>query len=204
MTRQASATVPAGSVIGQNPAAGASVASGSAVNLVVSSGPPTAPPVIVPNVVGLSESAATAALTGAGLTIGVVTNQNSATVPAGHISNQTPAAGTPVDVGTAVNLVLVRDCSYGPDTCLLPYVWREASPADHVCVTGETRSQAAYDNSQADARRNPYGGPYGPDTCLFGYVWREAFPGDHVCVSGETRSQAAYDNSQASSRMACP
>ncbi len=199
VTRQASATVPAGSVIGQNPAAGASVARSAPVDLVVSSGP-----IRVPDVVGLSQSAATGAITGAGLTIGVVTNQNSATVPAGHISNQTPAAGTPVDVGTAVSLVLVRDCSYGPDTCLLPYVWREASPADHVCVTGETRSQAAYDNSQADARRNPYGGPYGPDTCLFGYVWREAFPGDHVCVSSETRSQAAYDNSQASSRMACP
>jgi hypothetical protein len=42
---------------------------------------------------------------------------------------------------------------YGPDTCLQGYVWREAFPGDHVCVTPATRSQAAYDNSQADSRR---------------------------------------------------
>jgi hypothetical protein len=42
---------------------------------------------------------------------------------------------------------------YGPDTCLPGYVWREAFPGDHVCVTEETRAQAAYDNSQALARR---------------------------------------------------
>ena len=42
---------------------------------------------------------------------------------------------------------------YGPDTCVQGYVWREAVPSDHVCVTPETRSQAAYDNSQASGRR---------------------------------------------------
>jgi len=42
---------------------------------------------------------------------------------------------------------------YGPDTCLQGYVWREATSGDHVCVTPGTRSQAAYDNSQATARR---------------------------------------------------
>lgn len=89
---------------------------------------------------------------------------------------------------------------YGPDTCLQGYVWRDAFPGDHVCVTGATRSQAASDNSQAAARRSPTGGPYGPDTCLQGYVWREARPGDHVCVSPATRSQAAYDNGQAAAR----
>jgi hypothetical protein len=89
---------------------------------------------------------------------------------------------------------------YGPDTCLEGYVWREATPADHVCVTGTVRTQTANDNSQAAARRSPTGGAYGPDTCLFGYVWREAVAGDHVCVTGATRSQAASDNSQAAAR----
>jgi hypothetical protein len=87
------------------------------------------------------------------------------------------------------------------DICIQGYVWREAFPGDHVCVTPETRAQAAYDNSQADARREPGGGPYGPDTCRQGYVWREAGPGDTVCVTPETRDQAAYDNSQAASRV---
>jgi len=87
------------------------------------------------------------------------------------------------------------------DVCLQGFVWRQAGPNDYVCVTPDTRSEAAYDNSQANARRNPNGGPYGPDTCLQGYVWREAFPNDHVCVIPSVRSQAAYDNSQAVYRV---
>jgi serine/threonine-protein kinase len=88
------------------------------------------------------------------------------------------------------------------DTCVQGYVWREAVPRDHVCVTPETRAQAAQDNSLAASRRSPTGGAYGPDTCLQGYVWREAVPGDHVCVTPETRTQAAQDNSLAASRRA--
>lgn len=91
-------------------------------------------------------------------------------------------------------------CDYGPDTCLPGFVWREASPTDHVCVTGATRDQTRNDNNLANQRRSPTGGPYGPDTCLSGFVWREAFPGDHVCVPGATRTQAAADNAKASAR----
>ena len=91
-----------------------------------------------------------------------------------------------------------------PPRCLdIPgqsYVWREAFPGDYVCVTPETRAQAAYDNSQADARREPGGGLYGPDTCRPGFVWREAHPGDHVCVTPETRAKTFEDNSLAASR----
>ncbi len=85
--------------------------------------------------------------------------------------------------------------------CLQGYVWREAGPNDHVCVVGATRTQAAQDNSQAAARRQPGGGPYGPDTCRQGFVWREAFPNDHVCVVGATRTQAQQDNSHAAERI---
>ena len=95
-----------------------------------------------------------------------------------------------------------QEIDYGPFTCIQGYVWREAVPNDLVCVTPETRSQAAYDNSQASVRRSPVGGSYGPDTCIQGYVWREAVPGDRVCVTPETRSQVAYDNSQAPFRIA--
>jgi hypothetical protein len=44
---------------------------------------------------------------------------------------------------------------YGADTCKPGFVWREASPADHVCVTGSTRSSVANDNRQANARKDP-------------------------------------------------
>jgi hypothetical protein len=86
------------------------------------------------------------------------------------------------------------------DRCVQGYVWREAIPSDHVCVTGAIRSQTKQDNTLAASRRNPAGGPYGPDTCLQGYVWREAYANDHVCVTGATRSQAKDDNSHAAER----
>lgn len=80
--------------------------------------------------------------------------------------------------------------------CQNGYVWREAAPFDHVCVTPAERSQAAYDNSQANSRINP-SGAYGPQSCVQGYVWRQAFGGDYVYVTPDQRSQVAYDNSQA-------
>jgi hypothetical protein len=83
-----------------------------------------------------------------------------------------------------------------PDTCVSGYVWREAYTGDRVCVTPQTRTQTWYDNSQAQARRNPYGA-WGPNTCISGYVWRVAIPSDLVCVLPATRTQAAADNSQA-------
>ena len=76
---------------------------------------------------------------------------------------------------------------YGPDTCKQGFVWREAQPSDHVCVTPDIRTQTAQENSFAAARREPNGGAYGPDTCLVGFVWREAFSGDQ-CVCHQTRA----------------
>jgi hypothetical protein len=86
-------------------------------------------------------------------------------------------------------------------TCVSGFVWREAFASDYVCVSPQTRTQAAADNSQAATRRNPSGGAYGPDTCLQGFVWRDASPRDHVCVTGIVRSQAAADNAQAPLRV---
>ena len=44
---------------------------------------------------------------------------------------------------------------FGPDTCRQGWVWREAVPGDHVCVTPQTRSQAWADNAQAASRVAP-------------------------------------------------
>lgn len=88
------------------------------------------------------------------------------------------------------------------DYCLSGFVWREAIPADHVCVTPQIRSATQADNNAAASRREPNGGAYGPDTCKSGFVWREAFSGDHVCVTPATRSQVQSDNSQAANRVA--
>lgn len=93
---------------------------------------------------------------------------------------------------------------YAPDTCLIGFVWREATQADHVCVTVNRRAKTQAENALADERRSPIGGPYGPDTCKEGFVWREAFPGDHVCVPPDSRSEARWDNKLAPSRSAFP
>ena len=103
VTQQSSATVPAGRVISQDPIAGTSVGNGSAVNLVVSAGTAL---VSVPDVVGLTQAAAATAITNAELVVGTVTQQSSATVPAGEVISQNPTAGSNVTVGSAVNLVV--------------------------------------------------------------------------------------------------
>ena len=41
--------------------------------------------------------------------------------------------------------------AYGPDTCKVGWVWRDAFPEDHVCVTGETRARTAAENRAATA-----------------------------------------------------
>jgi hypothetical protein len=88
-----------------------------------------------------------------------------------------------------------------PTPCAQGFVWRGAFPNDYVCVTPAIRAQAAEDNRQASARRDP-GGPYGPNTCLTGYVWRAARPSDLVCVTPDVRDQTASDNAQAAARVA--
>lgn len=108
VTEAYSDTVAVGRVISQDPTAGSLVASGSAVAFVVSLGPE---PVTVPDVVGMSQSAAESAITTAGLTVGDVTTGSSDTVPAGDVISQDPAAGTQQLPGTAIDLLV----SSGPD-----------------------------------------------------------------------------------------
>jgi hypothetical protein len=84
------------------------------------------------------------------------------------------------------------------DACIQGYVWREAVPGDHVCVTPAVRQQTRDDNAHAGQRRAGGGG----DACRLGFVWREAVPGDHVCVTPATREQAQLDNREARSRTA--
>ena len=59
---------------------------------------------VVPNVVGMTQSAATAALTNAGLTLGSVNTQYSDSEPAGSVIGENPAAGSQVTPGAAVAL----------------------------------------------------------------------------------------------------
>lgn len=103
VTSANSSSVPAGNVISQNPLGGTSVAQGSTVDLVVSTGPAQ---VTVPAVVGMSQSDAEAAITAAGLTVGSISTQHSSTVAAGVVISESPSAGSIVVSGSSVDLVV--------------------------------------------------------------------------------------------------
>ncbi|WP_409485581.1 PASTA domain-containing protein [Arsenicicoccus dermatophilus] len=107
--------VPAGAVIGTDPAPGTSLRPFSKVALVVSRGPR---PVPVPSVVGRTPTSARKMLSEVGL--GYAENPArafSGTVPDGSIVAQTPATGT-LHAGRSVTVVL----SKGPEMVLVPGV----------------------------------------------------------------------------------
>jgi len=129
VTQAASATVVSGDVVSETPAAGTRVASGSAVSLVISTGPAL---VSVPNVVGDTQAAAATAITAAGLTVGNVTQASSATVASGLVISETPAAGTSVAAGSSVALVV----STGAATVAVPNVVGDTVATATTALTG--------------------------------------------------------------------
>jgi len=70
----------------------------------------------VPNLVGLTLAEAREKLTDAGLTLGDVTEQIDASVPAGEIISATPGAGDSADRDAPVAVVV----SKGPDVIAVP------------------------------------------------------------------------------------
>jgi serine/threonine-protein kinase len=100
VTRQASSTVPKNDVISTSPPFGTTVAKGSTVKLVVSTGAGT---IKVPNVVGESQTAATSQLQGLGFVVNEVSAQNS-TAPSGQVVGQNPAQGTALAKGSTVTI----------------------------------------------------------------------------------------------------
>ncbi|MBK9740678.1 MAG: Stk1 family PASTA domain-containing Ser/Thr kinase [Actinobacteria bacterium] len=104
--------VDAGSVISSTPKAGASVKPGTPVALVVSKGPK---PVPVPDVAGQKAGAAKAALADAGLKSDV-TQKYSESVADNVVISVKPKAGTVIDSGTRVSLVV----SKGPPPVPVP------------------------------------------------------------------------------------
>lgn len=101
VTEDYSADASAGTVFRQNPAAGTLMDGGSAVGYVVSKGAPPPPQVSVPNVGGMDEKAATAAIEGAGLTM-VPYDEYDADTAKDKSFGQVPAGGEKADQGAIV------------------------------------------------------------------------------------------------------
>jgi beta-lactam-binding protein with PASTA domain len=100
-----SETVPAGSVVSQAPEGGSTAALGGNVELEVSKGPDR---VTVPDVTGMTQSAAETALTDGRLILGEVAEEWSDAVDAGLVIGQDPIAGGSVAPGTAVDVVISK------------------------------------------------------------------------------------------------
>jgi len=95
-TSNSSPTVPNGNVISTSPASGAQAPYGSAVTVVVSTGPPTT---TVPSVNGDSVQQATQALQQQGLSVSGVSGD-----PSHNVVGTQPSAGSTVQVGSSVQL----------------------------------------------------------------------------------------------------
>jgi len=98
-----SPTVPAGDVYKQSPDAGQTATRGDTVTYWVSSG---VSQVAVPDLSGMSQAAAQAALEAVGLKLGLVNPQSSDTVPSGEVISQDPPAGTKVDTSSSVDIAV--------------------------------------------------------------------------------------------------
>lgn len=116
---EASEDVPAGAIVRTDPEAGRKLQSGKSITFVVSTGPP---PVPLPELNALDVTAATTALSEAGLVLGVQTPEFSEDVPVGLVIRWAVAlqpnlvAGQEVIKGTAVDIVV----SQGPAPRVVP------------------------------------------------------------------------------------
>ncbi len=84
----------------------------------------------VPSVVGQTQSAATAIIVGAGLTVGSITSATSTTVPAGNVISQSPTVGSLAAPGASVNLVI----SSGTGTTPPPVSGLDQRPNNTSCL----------------------------------------------------------------------
>ncbi|HUR18152.1 MAG TPA: Stk1 family PASTA domain-containing Ser/Thr kinase [Acidimicrobiales bacterium] len=113
-TQQPDDDQPAGKVVLQEPKPGTPAPTGSSVTITVSTGKPK---VEVPAVVGKDATAAADDIVNAGLRVRTV-NEPSTSVEKGKVIRTDPSAGTPIDKGSPVTLVV----SSGVETAQVPNV----------------------------------------------------------------------------------
>jgi serine/threonine-protein kinase len=124
---QISEDLPAGFVIGSDPAAGAMVEPGDFITVIVSTGPQE---FTLPNVVGDTEESARSRISANGFEVGLVTYEASDTVDLGVVIRQNPPPGA-ADPGTIVDLGV----STGPFAITMPIV-------DNLAQEGAIRTLA--------------------------------------------------------------
>ncbi|MHB1390855.1 MAG: Stk1 family PASTA domain-containing Ser/Thr kinase [Thermoleophilia bacterium] len=144
-----SATVPAGTVISQDPAAGSQAQKDSSVKYVVSLGAQPPKDVTVPDVTGKTTTAAQTLLEQAGLLLGAVTEQNSATVPTGEVISQNPSSGQKAKEGSSVSVVV----SKGPLQVSVPTVTDKFQAQAENLITAAGLVPSTTTQTTADATK---------------------------------------------------
>jgi serine/threonine-protein kinase len=138
-----------GTVIDQSPAGNTQADQGSKVTLTVSSGPAQ---VTVPDVTGEDQATAANRLGSAGLTLGSVTNQPSATVPSGNVISTSPSAGTKVNPSSTVNLVV--SSGQPQPTTQVPNVIGQTQGQARSTLTGAGYGVSAQPQAVSDPTQN--------------------------------------------------
>lgn len=108
-------SVEEGCVVRSSPAYPEMVAYGSSITVFISNGSDPVEPQPVPNLDQLTKESAEEALKNDGFTLGTVTLENHDTYEIGRVVSQEPAAGSPLEVGSPVNVVLAsgyRDAKF--------------------------------------------------------------------------------------------
>ena len=126
-------SVTKGTVLSVDPASGTKVNQGSAVTLIVSSGPQN---VTVPSLTGQSQIQAGQTLGQAGLNIGSVTPQASTQYAAGVVISSSPPPGTSVAPGSSVNIVV--SSGPPPDTTTTTSTTTTTTPTSTTSTTSTT------------------------------------------------------------------
>ncbi len=116
VTYEYNSEVEQGKVISQTPEGASMGKEGDTVTVLVSQGVES---VKVPTLTGKNQDDATAALTEVGLTLGNVTSEYSDSVEEGLIISQGAAAGSYVDIGSSVSVVI----SKGAESVYYKYTW---------------------------------------------------------------------------------
>jgi serine/threonine-protein kinase len=158
---QPSSTVAKGSAIRTSPGANKLILKGTEVRLFVSSGPPQ---VQVPGVVGEDKAVATGALQDKGFNVTsqpVTSNQ-----PKDRVISQNPSAGTTVDKGSRVTLLV----SKGPQKVLVPNVVNQQQVDATATLRGVGFRVSVVKQESATAPK--------------GEVLRQSPPGDSKAVKG--------------------
>ena len=139
VSTQATDTVDPGTVISQDPEAGADLFSGDHIAVVVAILPPT---VLVPDVSGQTEDDAVNILLAADLQPGGQSGRFDDGVEAGRVIGTDPAANTEVDRGSSVDYVLSKGPRPTPSPTPSPSPTPEPTPFAAPALVGMTQAEA--------------------------------------------------------------